>query len=101
MEARTVQLKILVRENEEPLGLRKAVTESSHSHIQPRPSSDLAPGSDTDITLSTVQEELVVPVCSGTHFVQFSLQLSFDGVWAVTCCHLGVRCQIKFAEEIK
>ncbi|GBM91840.1 hypothetical protein AVEN_107500-1 [Araneus ventricosus] len=85
-----LELKILVRENEEPLGLRKAVTKSSHSHIQPRPSSDLAPGSDTGLALSTVQEELVVPVCSEMHFVQIYLQLSFDSVWAVTCCHLGV-----------
>ncbi|GBL94876.1 hypothetical protein AVEN_197550-1 [Araneus ventricosus] len=32
---------------------------------------------------------MLVPVCSGIHFVRNSFQLSFDGFWAVTCCHLG------------
>ncbi|GBN54006.1 hypothetical protein AVEN_36049-1 [Araneus ventricosus] len=27
---------------------------------------------------------MVVPACSGMYFVRISLQLSFDGAWAVT-----------------
>ncbi|GBM21136.1 hypothetical protein AVEN_154280-1, partial [Araneus ventricosus] len=62
------------------------------TQTQPRlSSSNLAPSSDAGLALSTVQEDMVVPVCSGMCCVRIFLQLSFDGVWAVTCCHLDMR----------
>ncbi|GBN85168.1 hypothetical protein AVEN_168079-1 [Araneus ventricosus] len=88
------ELKILVRENEEPLGLRKAVRKSLHSCMQPdtaMPVFGFCSRQGQGLALSTVQKDMVVPICSGIHFVRNSIQLSFNGVWAFTCCHLGIR----------
>ncbi|GBN47490.1 hypothetical protein AVEN_123856-1, partial [Araneus ventricosus] len=76
-------LKILVRENEEPLGLRRTVTKALHSYIQPdtaMPVFGSCSRQGQGLALSNLQEDMVVPICSRMHFVRNSIELSFDGV---------------------